>query len=245
MKSKKIIASLMALSIIGSSSVVLGGTAKAAGVNGTSNAVLSEKKLQQSNGYDLKVRGFNLQMTSSGIFTWERFYKEVAYNNYYVLPEDTSSGVAILQSGTTYGRTNSVNISNIKPGTYKFVVHGLDSNNNVVGIQYIRFVYDGNTYSTIGMNLTFDSSGIVSWNRVNNADSYECYLHTGNKFSDRISICNNAPWNTQFDVKDLNGEKMKPGKYYVTIDACDHNFSILQSQTLQFYYDGNTYTRLQ
>ncbi|AWI03553.1 hypothetical protein [Clostridium drakei] len=61
MKSKKILASLMALSIIGSSSFVLGGSAKAATLNSKDNNYVSYAS----------VKSFSADISRSGYLIWD------------------------------------------------------------------------------------------------------------------------------------------------------------------------------
>ncbi|AKA69814.1 hypothetical protein [Clostridium scatologenes] len=141
MKSKKIIASLMALSIIGSSSLVLGGTAKAATLNSTST-------------YTREVSDFSLDVhiTSTGVLVWNTRtdipsyrYKVMKIEPHYL--QDAGEG------GCNDYRFSTPNISGASrhgQGIYFATVRAIDKDGNILKRETYYFYYDGSKFSGIG-----------------------------------------------------------------------------------------------
>ncbi len=132
MKSKKIIASLMALSIIGSGSLVFGGTAKAATLNGPSNKSLSSPWI----GYKL-----NTDISSNGGLTWaevtgaNRYEFKVIYIKYGQQVFAGGGGETYKQEDLRHNLPYS--------GKYYVNVRAYDSNNKIMDEETVYFYYDG------------------------------------------------------------------------------------------------------
>lgn len=247
MQSKKIIAILMSLSIIGSTSLLLGGVAKAETPSSTSSYVSNEVLPTQQ---EVMYHDLHLNLTSNGVVTWEKMQSKFAKSRYYLMSEgDGSYPIFVLTTTKVVSGNISASIpdsiiasgaGSISPGIYKFTAINYDSNDVAYVEQSITLIYDGNTYSTIGVNLTLSKDGTVKWDSIDNVDFYRCYVHTElyNKYEPTASEAISKT-NTSTNIKSF--ATLTPGIYYVTLDAFDANNNILASQTLEFYYVSDSF----
>lgn len=137
MKSKKIIASLMALSIVGSSSFVLGGTAKAATLNGTSSKSVS------SSWTNYKLQA---QINFDGYLYWCKITGATEHR-FDIMTADNTQRVFSGDGGENYleedGIANGFKRFNRKAGKYSVTVKALDSSKNIITQETFYFYYDG------------------------------------------------------------------------------------------------------
>ncbi|WML33793.1 hypothetical protein [Clostridium sp. OS1-26] len=141
MKSKKLLSSLMALSIIATSSVALGTTAKAATLNSTSTKTLSEPWV----GYKL-----NADISSNGDITW----CEVTAADYYQVKVNKVLSNGALSSVGGYSEMQGFDktfhfVKELHPsvGTYRILVKAQKSGSNeVITSETFDCYYDGSKF---------------------------------------------------------------------------------------------------
>ncbi|WPC42335.1 hypothetical protein [Clostridium sp. JS66] len=133
MKSKKILASLMALSIIGSSSFVLGGSAKAATLNNKDNSYVSYAS----------VKSFGADISRSGYLVWDNV-------NAFTYSVDVMGSEAGFGSYIADGSC-SVYIGDKlhnKAGMYSITVTARDGLGEI-GSTHFNVYYNGSTFSRV------------------------------------------------------------------------------------------------
>ncbi|WPC42336.1 hypothetical protein [Clostridium sp. JS66] len=133
MKSKKILASLMAVSIIGSSSFVLGGSAKAATLNSKDNNYVSY----------VSVQSFGADISRSGYLVWDNV------NAYKYEVDVTGSSQAYEAVFNSSIHSTYIGSSINKVGTYSVDICARNSSSTVIGYTHFNIYYNGSTFSRV------------------------------------------------------------------------------------------------